>query len=148
MRAHARAHRVSGKKALVDAGLDPNQMPIKDLDPGRCGILIGTAMGGMNSFSNAVDALSTSGALLCVRACVCACTSVCVRVCVYVCTYALACTCQALNRSLPGAAPARVLKPRSLAHTRTHMRTCKHMYKCTRYIPATVWASTCNTLVL
>uniref|UniRef100_A0A7S3QL33 3-oxoacyl-[acyl-carrier-protein] synthase I, chloroplastic n=3 Tax=Dunaliella tertiolecta TaxID=3047 RepID=A0A7S3QL33_DUNTE len=52
---------VSGKKALQDAGLDPEQDTIKDLDKARCGILIGSAMGGMTSFSNAVEALFTAG---------------------------------------------------------------------------------------
>lgn len=56
-----RACRVSGKKALQDAGLDPEQDAIKNLDKGRCGILIGSAMGGMTSFSNAVEALISAG---------------------------------------------------------------------------------------
>ena len=59
---HAYVLRISGKKALQDAGLDPEQDSIKDLDKARCGILIGSAMGVMSSFSNAVEALFTSGA--------------------------------------------------------------------------------------
>jgi len=51
----------SGKKALIHAGLDPNGTDIKQLDLSRAGILMGSAMGGMSSFSNAVDALVTSG---------------------------------------------------------------------------------------
>lgn len=34
---------------------------IKQLDLSRCGTLIGTAMGGMTSFANAVEALDTAG---------------------------------------------------------------------------------------
>eukprot|EP00197_Chlamydomonas_leiostraca_P002919 CAMPEP_0202857398 /NCGR_PEP_ID=MMETSP1391-20130828/351_1 /ASSEMBLY_ACC=CAM_ASM_000867 /TAXON_ID=1034604 /ORGANISM="Chlamydomonas leiostraca, Strain SAG 11-49" /LENGTH=461 /DNA_ID=CAMNT_0049536187 /DNA_START=130 /DNA_END=1515 /DNA_ORIENTATION=- len=52
---------VSGKKALRDAGLCPDSPDIRHINHQRAGILIGTAMGGMTSFSNAVDALVTSG---------------------------------------------------------------------------------------
>lgn len=52
---------VSGKKALEHASLAPNGSDIKQLNLSRCGILIGTAMGGMTSFSNAVEALELSG---------------------------------------------------------------------------------------
>lgn len=51
----------AGKKALHDAHLAPEGPEMKDLDRSRCGILIGSAMGGMTSFSNAVEALTTSG---------------------------------------------------------------------------------------
>jgi len=52
---------VSGKKALEDAGLSADGSDIKQLDKARCGILIGSAMGGMTSFSNAVEALELHG---------------------------------------------------------------------------------------
>lgn len=52
---------VAGKKALGDAGLKWDGQELKDLDRSRCGILIGTAMGGMNTFAVAVEALSTNG---------------------------------------------------------------------------------------
>eukprot|EP00879_Flechtneria_rotunda_P028091 GHRR01030169.1.p1 GENE.GHRR01030169.1~~GHRR01030169.1.p1 ORF type:complete len:211 (+),score=59.76 GHRR01030169.1:254-886(+) len=50
---------VSGKKALADAGLDWQGDSIKDLDKARCGILIGSAFGGMQCFTTAVEALET-----------------------------------------------------------------------------------------
>ena len=59
--ANTHTRRVAGKKALQDAGLQPDREAIKDLDMGRCGILIGSAMGGMTSFANAVEALVTAG---------------------------------------------------------------------------------------
>lgn len=52
---------VAGKKALEGAGLPWDGQEIKDLDRSKCGILIGTAMGGMATFSTAVEALETSG---------------------------------------------------------------------------------------
>jgi 3-oxoacyl-[acyl-carrier-protein] synthase II len=52
---------VSGKKALIDAGLSPDGSDIKQLDTSRAGILIGSAMGGMTSFTNAVEALEVAG---------------------------------------------------------------------------------------
>ncbi|GFR42796.1 hypothetical protein Agub_g3761 [Astrephomene gubernaculifera] len=52
---------VAGKKALGDAGLAWDGKEIKDLNHLRCGTLVGTAMGGMTSFANAVEALETSG---------------------------------------------------------------------------------------
>lgn len=52
---------VCGKKALEDASLAAGGSDIKQLNLSRCGILIGSAMGGMTSFSNAVEALATSG---------------------------------------------------------------------------------------
>lgn len=48
---------VAGKKALGDAGLSWQGPEIKDLDPARCGILIGSAFGGMQSFASAIEAL-------------------------------------------------------------------------------------------
>lgn len=54
----------TGKKALADAGLPHDGSDIKQLDATRCGILVGTAFGGLNSFSNAVEALEKSGELL------------------------------------------------------------------------------------
>ncbi|WIA38565.1 hypothetical protein OEZ86_001879 [Tetradesmus obliquus] len=48
---------VSGKKALADAGLDWQGQDIKELDKARCGILIGSAFGGMQTFATAVEAL-------------------------------------------------------------------------------------------
>nr|QKY14950.1 3-oxoacyl-[acyl-carrier-protein] synthase i isoform b (FABH) [Polytomella parva] len=51
----------SGKKALEDAGLKAGSSKSKALDRQRCGILIGTAMGGMSSFAAAVEALGSSG---------------------------------------------------------------------------------------
>ena len=38
---------VSGKKALIDAGLTPDGPEIKKIPASRAGILVGTAMGGM-----------------------------------------------------------------------------------------------------
>ncbi|EFJ47888.1 hypothetical protein VOLCADRAFT_104947 [Volvox carteri f. nagariensis] len=52
---------VAGKKALGDAGLAWDGPALKDLNRMRCGTLIGTAMGGMTSFANAVEALETAG---------------------------------------------------------------------------------------
>lgn len=52
---------VAGKKALEGAGLPWEGPELKDLDRQRCGILIGTAMGGMNTFSVAVEALEKGG---------------------------------------------------------------------------------------
>ncbi|GIL44318.1 hypothetical protein Vafri_1823 [Volvox africanus] len=51
---------VAGKKALGDAGLSWDGPEIKDLNRMRCGTLVGTAMGGMTSFANAVEALETA----------------------------------------------------------------------------------------
>jgi len=50
---------VSGKKALQDAGLSWSGQDIKELNKARCGILIGSAFGGMNAFATAVEALET-----------------------------------------------------------------------------------------
>lgn len=52
---------VAGKKALEASGLPWEGPEIKDLDRTKCGILVGTAMGGMNTFAVAVEALETSG---------------------------------------------------------------------------------------
>ncbi|KAL4457347.1 hypothetical protein ABPG75_012212 [Micractinium tetrahymenae] len=51
---------VSGKKALADAGLPWDGPELQELNRARCGILVGTAMGGMQTFSTAVEALCTS----------------------------------------------------------------------------------------
>ena len=53
---------VAGKKAMDSAGLPWEGPEMKELDRQRCGILIGTAMGGMDTFARAVEALHTSGA--------------------------------------------------------------------------------------
>lgn len=52
---------VAGKKALEQSGLPWEGQEIKDLDRQKCGILIGSAMGGMNTFAIAVEALDKSG---------------------------------------------------------------------------------------
>ena len=44
-------------QALEHAGLTW-ETPDSQLDPARCGILIGTAMGGMHTFSTAVEDLT------------------------------------------------------------------------------------------
>ena len=53
---------VAGKKAMEGAGLPWEGPELKELNRQRCGILIGTAMGGMDTFARAVEALHTSGA--------------------------------------------------------------------------------------
>merc|ERR1719222_1464242 len=45
---------VSGKQALVDAGLAPDSDAFAALDKDRCGILIGSAMGG-TSLQTSID---------------------------------------------------------------------------------------------
>eukprot|EP00191_Tetraselmis_sp_GSL018_P010510 CAMPEP_0177609840 /NCGR_PEP_ID=MMETSP0419_2-20121207/19370_1 /TAXON_ID=582737 /ORGANISM="Tetraselmis sp., Strain GSL018" /LENGTH=286 /DNA_ID=CAMNT_0019104925 /DNA_START=44 /DNA_END=900 /DNA_ORIENTATION=+ len=52
---------VAGKKALGDAGLPWDGPEINDLDKLKCGILIGSAMGGMDVFANSVTALMEHG---------------------------------------------------------------------------------------
>eukprot|EP01023_Acetabularia_acetabulum_P045619 TRINITY_DN4634_c0_g2_i3.p1 TRINITY_DN4634_c0_g2~~TRINITY_DN4634_c0_g2_i3.p1 ORF type:complete len:377 (+),score=57.23 TRINITY_DN4634_c0_g2_i3:2-1132(+) len=53
---------ISGKKALEDAGVQwDSDKTFQDLDPLRCGILIGSAMGGFTAFTDAVTALANSG---------------------------------------------------------------------------------------
>ncbi|KAJ7520052.1 hypothetical protein O6H91_20G065000 [Diphasiastrum complanatum] len=49
----------AGKKAVADAGMTPEVM--KELDKGKCGVLIGSALGGMQQvFNDAVEALRVS----------------------------------------------------------------------------------------
>ncbi|XP_045829877.1 3-oxoacyl-[acyl-carrier-protein] synthase II, chloroplastic-like isoform X2 [Trifolium pratense] len=49
---------IAGKKALVDAGITED---VKDeLDKAKCGVLIGSAMGGMQVFHDAIEALRIS----------------------------------------------------------------------------------------
>ncbi|CAM8926375.1 unnamed protein product [Rhodiola kirilowii] len=48
----------AGKKALVDGGLTEDEM--EKLDKTRCGVLIGSAMGGMKVFYDAIEALRVS----------------------------------------------------------------------------------------
>ena len=52
---------VAGKKALESSGIDWNGGDMEQLDRTKCGILIGTAMGGLKTFSTAAEALATSG---------------------------------------------------------------------------------------
>ncbi|GAA0146103.1 hypothetical protein LIER_06133 [Lithospermum erythrorhizon] len=48
----------AGKKALADAGITDDLM--NELDKTRCGVLIGSAMGGMKVFHDAIEALRVS----------------------------------------------------------------------------------------
>lgn len=48
----------AGKKALADAGLTEDMM--KDINKTKCGVLIGSAMGGMKVFNDAIEALRIS----------------------------------------------------------------------------------------
>ncbi|KAJ8750767.1 hypothetical protein K2173_015948 [Erythroxylum novogranatense] len=48
----------AGKKALVDGGITEDVM--NDLDKTKCGVLIGSAMGGMKVFSDSIEALRIS----------------------------------------------------------------------------------------
>lgn len=48
----------AGKKALADAGITDDVM--NDIDKTRCGVLIGSAMGGMKVFNDAIEALRIS----------------------------------------------------------------------------------------
>lgn len=48
----------AGKKALVDAGITEDVMD--ELNKKRCGVLIGSAMGGMKVFQDAIEALRIS----------------------------------------------------------------------------------------
>ncbi|KIY95883.1 3-oxoacyl-[acyl-carrier-protein (ACP)]synthase III [Monoraphidium neglectum] len=50
---------VAGKKALQDASLPFEGKELGDLNRARCGILIGSAFGGMSTFATAVEALET-----------------------------------------------------------------------------------------
>jgi hypothetical protein len=46
-------------QALESANLPIDKTVEEVVDPARCGILVGTAMGGMNTFAVAVEALVT-----------------------------------------------------------------------------------------
>lgn len=48
----------AGKKALEDGGITPEVM--NELDKAKCGILIGSALGGMKVFNDAIEALRVS----------------------------------------------------------------------------------------
>ncbi|XP_030530473.1 3-oxoacyl-[acyl-carrier-protein] synthase II, chloroplastic-like isoform X2 [Rhodamnia argentea] len=48
----------AGKKALADGGMTDDAM--KNLDKAKCGVLIGSAMGGMKVFNDAIEALRIS----------------------------------------------------------------------------------------
>ncbi|KAJ4827708.1 3-oxoacyl-[acyl-carrier-protein] synthase II, chloroplastic [Turnera subulata] len=48
----------AGKKALADGGITDDVM--EELDKNRCGVLIGSAMGGMKVFNDAIEALRVS----------------------------------------------------------------------------------------
>lgn len=48
----------AGKKALADAGI--TEEVLRELDKTRCGVLIGSAMGGMKVFNDAIEALRVS----------------------------------------------------------------------------------------
>ncbi|OVA08309.1 Beta-ketoacyl synthase [Macleaya cordata] len=48
----------AGKKALADGGISEEVM--NELDKARCGVLIGSAMGGMKVFNDAIEALRIS----------------------------------------------------------------------------------------
>ncbi|XP_065627153.1 3-oxoacyl-[acyl-carrier-protein] synthase II, chloroplastic isoform X3 [Quercus suber] len=48
----------AGKKALADGGITEDVM--NELDKARCGVLIGSAMGGMKVFNDAIEALRIS----------------------------------------------------------------------------------------
>lgn len=50
---------VAGKKALESGGLGGDKL--ETLDKSRCGVIIGSGMGGMNSFYDGVDTLITKG---------------------------------------------------------------------------------------
>ncbi|XP_057967435.1 3-oxoacyl-[acyl-carrier-protein] synthase II, chloroplastic-like [Malania oleifera] len=49
---------IAGKKALTDGGLQENMMD--EFDKTKCGVLIGSAMGGMKVFNDALEALRVS----------------------------------------------------------------------------------------
>ncbi|PKA53581.1 3-oxoacyl-[acyl-carrier-protein] synthase II, chloroplastic [Apostasia shenzhenica] len=48
----------AGKKALADAGV--TEEVLNELDKARCGVIIGSAMGGMKVFNDAIEALRVS----------------------------------------------------------------------------------------
>ena len=51
-------------QALEDAGLPHEKEALEAMNVARCGILIGTAMGGMQTFSTAVEDLTVKVDLL------------------------------------------------------------------------------------
>jgi 3-oxoacyl-[acyl-carrier-protein] synthase II len=53
---------VSGKKALIDAGLEVGSEEFLKLDKTKCGALIGTGMGGIQVFQDGVSNLVQKGA--------------------------------------------------------------------------------------
>eukprot|EP00959_Pyramimonas_sp_CCMP1952_P240078 5017083-Pyramimonas_sp.AAC.1 len=52
---------VSGKKALIDAGLEMGSDAFNKLDKIKCGVLIGTGMGGIQVFQDGVKNLVEKG---------------------------------------------------------------------------------------
>lgn len=52
---------VAGKKALLAAGLGAETAELAEIDAARAGILIGSALGGMNTFTTAIEALHKQG---------------------------------------------------------------------------------------
>jgi len=54
---------VAGKKALKSAGLDPkdNESEFSDLDKFKCGVLVGSGMGGLTIFADSVQTLLEKG---------------------------------------------------------------------------------------
>lgn len=54
-------HPSAAPQALAHAGLPWDGPELQDLNRLRCGTLIGSAMGGMNTFAISVEALVTSG---------------------------------------------------------------------------------------
>lgn len=57
MHARHRLRRCHCTQALTDAGINWQGDDLQQLDKMRCGVLIGTAMGGMTTFTNAVEDL-------------------------------------------------------------------------------------------
>ena len=51
-------------QALEDAGLPHEKDALETMNVAKCGILIGTAMGGMQTFSTAVEDLTVKVSLL------------------------------------------------------------------------------------
>ena len=51
-------------QALEDAGLPHEKEALEAMNVAKCGILIGTAMGGMQTFSTAVEDLTVKVGLL------------------------------------------------------------------------------------
>ncbi|KAA8492465.1 3-oxoacyl-acyl-carrier-protein synthase I, chloroplastic [Porphyridium purpureum] len=52
---------LAGKKALAEAGLGSDTDAFKALDKTKCGVLIGSGMGGLNIYSEGVEKLLTKG---------------------------------------------------------------------------------------